>query len=158
MIVLDGQTVVLGGLLREVETQIKQKIPLLGDIPILGELFKYTDESMERKELLAFITPTVVHRPTDNYDNYNREDLIRLEEVAQPLAEQISEMQELNLNITERISAKNNLKRIREEINADQEITPPDQQEIQTEIDSRPIDPRDLRNANPIDIDDVNSE
>ena len=158
VIVLDGQTVVLGGLLREAETQIKSKIPLLGDIPILGELFKYTDESMERKELLAFITPTVVHRPTDNYDNYNRGDLIRLEEVAQPLADQISEMQELNLNITERISAKNNLKRIREEINADQEITPPDQQEIQTEIDSRPIDPRDLRNANPIDIDDVNSE
>ena len=158
VIVLDGQTVVLGGLLREAETQVKSKIPLLGDIPILGELFKYTDESMERKELLAFITPTVVHRPTDNYDNYNREDLIRLEVVAQPLAEQISDMQELNLNITERISAKKNLKRIREEIEANSQITPPGQTEIQTEIDSRSINPRDLRNENPIDIDDVNAE
>ena len=155
---LDGQTVVLGGLLREAETQVKSKIPLLGDIPILGELFKYTDESMEREELLAFITPTVVHRPTDNYDNYNREDLIRLEVVAQPLAEQISDMQELNLNITERISAKKNLKRIREEIEANSQITPPGQTEIQTEIDSRSINPRDLRNENPIDIDDVNAE
>ena len=113
---------------------------------------------MERKELLAFITPTVVHRPTDNYDNYNREDLIRLEVVAQPLAEQISDMQELNLNITERISAKKNLERIREEIEANPQITPPGQTEIQTEIDSRSINPRDLRNENPIDIDDVNAE
>ena len=153
VIVLDGQTVVLGGLLKETETQIRQKVPLLGDIPILGELFKYNDEGIERSELLAFITPTVVHRPTDNYNNYNRDDLIRLEEVAQPLADQVVGKTwfsdgEMLLNISERIVAGQAPVERAEETVDDGDVLPPDQDSIQTEIDSVPVDLDDLEDIN----------
>ncbi len=156
VIVLDGQTVVLGGLLKETETQIKQKIPLLGDIPILGELFKYNDESLERLELLAFITPTVVHRPLDNYDNYNREDLIRLEEVSQPLADQVVGRSwfsegEMQLNISERITSSKNAKEAKGRVD-DGLVEPPDRDAIQTEIDNiESTEPDDV----PSDLDDI---
>ncbi len=157
VIVLDGQTVVLGGLLKETETQIRQKIPLLGDIPILGELFKYNDESLERQELLAFITPTVVHRPLDNYENYNRDDLIRLEEVAQPLADQVVGRSwfsegELQLNISERISASKNAEEARRRVE-EEDVQLPDQMD-QPEIDNiESTEPDDV----PRDLDDIDN-
>jgi len=106
-ILLDGQTIVVGGLLREFERIKRDRIPLLADIPFLGQLFEFNDESLERTELIAFITPKVVHRPVDNYDNFNVEDLDRLEAVARPLAEQIEEGQKIvNLNVHERLGKR----------------------------------------------------
>ncbi|MDP7069809.1 MAG: secretin N-terminal domain-containing protein [Phycisphaerales bacterium] len=103
-ILLDGQTIVLGGLLREFEQIQRDRIPLLADIPFIGQLFEFNDEKLERTELIAFITPTVVHRPVDNFDNFNLDDLTRLEAVAQPLADQIKEGQKIvDLNIHERL-------------------------------------------------------
>ena len=103
-ILLDGQTIVLGGLLREFEQIQRDRIPLLADIPFIGQLFEFNDEKLERTELIAFITPTVVHRPVDNFDNFNLDDLQRLESVAQPLADQIEEGQKIvDLNIHERL-------------------------------------------------------
>lgn len=55
----DGQTIVIGGLVQDRLTQTIKKIPLLGDIPFLGELFKHTEESKTKTELLIFITPHV---------------------------------------------------------------------------------------------------
>ena len=138
VIVLDGQTVVIGGLLKEREKQYKSKIPLLGDIPIIGELFKYTDETLERNELLAFITPSVVQNPDDNYENFNREDLIRLEAVSRPLAEQLQNEEKLNLDISERIAGRN-LHNARKAVD-DDDLVLPDQDPKQTEMDSEPID------------------
>lgn len=138
VIVLDGQTVVIGGLLKETERQFKSKIPLLGDIPIIGELFKYTDETMERNELLAFITPSVVQNPDENYENFNREDLIRLEEVSRPLAEQLANQEKIDLNINERIAGQN-LKNAKKAVD-DGNIVLPDRDPKQTEIDSDQID------------------
>ena len=153
VIVLDGQTVILGGLLKETETQIRQKIPILGDIPILGELFKYNDEGVERSELLAFITPTVVHRPSDNYSNYNSDDLIRLEEVAQPLADQIVGKSwlsdgEMKLDISERIIGGTNDDQNAWNTVEHGGVIPPDQDAVQTEIDSIPVDLDDLEDIN----------
>ncbi len=137
-IVLDGQTVVIGGLLRENERQFKSKIPLLGDIPILGELFKYTDEALERNELIAFITPTVVMNPNENYDNFNQQDLIRLEAVSRPLAEQLQDEEKLNLRISERIAGKNLSSATREVERGDSPL--PDTTKAQEEMDAAPID------------------
>ncbi|PIR18436.1 MAG: type II secretion system protein GspD [Deltaproteobacteria bacterium CG11_big_fil_rev_8_21_14_0_20_49_13] len=61
----DGQTVVLGGLMEDKSGTDKSKIPLLGDIPILGNLFKRTTISKQKVNLLIFITPHVVKDPTD---------------------------------------------------------------------------------------------
>ncbi|MDQ6734588.1 MAG: hypothetical protein M3Z35_10845 [Nitrospirota bacterium] len=59
-IVPDQQTVVLGGLVRDNVTFNERKIPVLGDIPILGWLFKSRSQQMDKVSLLVFLTPTIV--------------------------------------------------------------------------------------------------
>ncbi len=56
----DGETIAIGGLLRDNEVKIVRKVPLLGDIPILGWLFRYQRKQVEKTNLLIFITPTIV--------------------------------------------------------------------------------------------------
>lgn len=60
VLVNNGQTVVLGGILTTEELRQIAKTPLLGDIPLLGRLFRYTEESNEKVELLVFITPRLL--------------------------------------------------------------------------------------------------
>ncbi|MEG3080608.1 type IV pilus secretin PilQ [Halomonas sp. 5021] len=60
VLVDNGQTVVLGGILTTEELRQVAKTPLLGDIPLLGRLFRYTEESNEKVELLVFITPRLL--------------------------------------------------------------------------------------------------
>jgi general secretion pathway protein D len=60
----DGQTVIIGGLMETDKTKIDSKIPLLGDIPLLGYLFKHTQNATTKKELLIFLTPHVVNMPS----------------------------------------------------------------------------------------------
>ncbi|RDI94716.1 type II and III secretion system protein [Meiothermus sp. QL-1] len=56
----DGQTVVLGGLIQKVTNTTENKIPLLGDIPLLGELFKQRSSSVKDDELIVIITGNIV--------------------------------------------------------------------------------------------------
>ena len=63
-LVRDGQTVVLGGLRKREVSQDISKIPVLGDIPLLGALFSDESESVETNELLIFITPSIVVEPS----------------------------------------------------------------------------------------------
>ncbi|GIW32188.1 MAG: hypothetical protein KatS3mg071_2362 [Meiothermus sp.] len=56
----DGQTVVLGGLIQKVTDTSETKIPLLGDIPLLGELFKQRTSSIKDDELIVIITGNIV--------------------------------------------------------------------------------------------------
>jgi type IV pilus assembly protein PilQ len=56
----NGGTVVLGGIYEQSETTTVDKVPLLGDIPYLGYLFKNTKRTSEKTELLVFITPKIV--------------------------------------------------------------------------------------------------
>lgn len=60
VVVWDGQTVVLGGLIREELTTVRDKIPLLGDIPLLGRLFRSEGEYSQKKNLLIFVTARLV--------------------------------------------------------------------------------------------------
>lgn len=60
-----GQTVVIGGLMQSTKASTEQKIPLLGDIPWLGNLFKRTVDSNSREELMIFLTPYVIRAPQD---------------------------------------------------------------------------------------------
>jgi type II secretory pathway component GspD/PulD (secretin) len=59
----DGETLVLGGLVKNQETTFNYKIPILGDIPIIGVLFKHSGKTRTKSNLVVFITPHVV---TDN--------------------------------------------------------------------------------------------
>jgi type IV pilus assembly protein PilQ len=60
VLVNDGQTVVLGGILSTTQREDDTKVPYLGDIPILGHLFKSTDHKDDKDELMIFITPKIV--------------------------------------------------------------------------------------------------
>ncbi len=56
----DGSTVVIGGLIRDDKTTSEKKIPLVGDIPVVGNLFKFQRERLQKTNLLMFITPHVM--------------------------------------------------------------------------------------------------
>lgn len=60
VLVNNGDTIVLGGIYEQVTRDEVDKVPLLGDIPILGYLFKHTLESDEKAELLIFVTPKIL--------------------------------------------------------------------------------------------------
>ena len=57
----DGETAVIAGLLKNSETNLDNEVPFLGKIPILGNLFGYSNDASNKRELLIFITPRVVH-------------------------------------------------------------------------------------------------
>ncbi|MBL0926985.1 MAG: hypothetical protein IBJ11_04940 [Phycisphaerales bacterium] len=66
LIVQDQNTIVISGILRSEDSDIKRKIPLLGDIPLVGLLFQSTEKSRRQTELVAFITPTVIENPSES--------------------------------------------------------------------------------------------
>ncbi|HWW00689.1 MAG TPA: hypothetical protein VNZ64_13410 [Candidatus Acidoferrum sp.] len=70
-IVWDGQTVVLGGLISENVTKVKDKVPVLGDLPVVGRLFRSESSSSQKKNLMIFVTPTIID-PSGN--RYHSED------------------------------------------------------------------------------------
>ena len=59
-IVWDGQTVVLGGLITEDVTKLKDKVPVLGDLPLVGRLFRSESSATKKKNLMIFVTPTII--------------------------------------------------------------------------------------------------
>ena len=63
--VKDGRTVVIAGLMQNKNSNTETKIPLLGDIPLLGYLFKNITNENRRTNLMIFITPKVVQTPED---------------------------------------------------------------------------------------------
>ena len=67
VLVNDGQTVVLGGILTTNRSNVTNKVPLLGDIPLLGNLFKNTDRTNKKDELLIFVTPKIVRQGVNVY-------------------------------------------------------------------------------------------
>ena len=62
----DGGTLILGGIYEEDNSNLDRKVPLLGDIPVLGNLFKYQKRNQSRNELLIFITPRIMGNAGSN--------------------------------------------------------------------------------------------
>ncbi len=63
--VLDGETIVLGGIIRNTVTATTNKVPLLGDIPLLGNIFRSTTKTNNKTELLVLLTPRIVRDDAD---------------------------------------------------------------------------------------------
>ena len=61
----NDQTVVIGGLMQTQNTEVENKVPLLGDIPILGYAFKYKTANKAKTELIMFLTPHIIRQPSD---------------------------------------------------------------------------------------------
>ena len=72
----DGQQIVVGGMIKQKQQQIESKMPILGDIPFLGSLFKKTETVAENSEIVIIITPHII-------DIRNPDDLKTLEEQAE---------------------------------------------------------------------------
>jgi type IV pilus assembly protein PilQ len=67
VLVNDGQTVVLGGILETERRDNEQKVPWLGDVPVLGRLFKTTSKIDNKDELLIFVTPRILREGSSLY-------------------------------------------------------------------------------------------
>lgn len=65
VLVKDGGTVVIGGLIENNSARSENKVPLLGDIPLLGRLFKYQNQSRQQTNLLVFLTPRLIGKSSD---------------------------------------------------------------------------------------------
>ncbi len=72
VVVRDQQTVVIGGLMRDSIVRTQNKIPLLGDIPVIGFLFRSTKSQKSKQNLLMFLTPYVVRSQADLRTIYER--------------------------------------------------------------------------------------
>jgi len=66
--VKDGQTLVIGGLIKKKKLTTVEKVPVLGNIPVVGNLFKKTGHQVEKINLLIFITPRVIRTPEDELE------------------------------------------------------------------------------------------
>jgi type IV pilus assembly protein PilQ len=67
VLVNDGQTVVLGGIFETERREAEQKVPVLGDVPVLGRLFKSTSKMDNKDELLIFVTPRILKEGANLY-------------------------------------------------------------------------------------------
>src|SRR5437867_3734232 len=67
VVVDDGSTIVLGGLIQNTLTVTTQQIPLLGDIPFLGALFRFKSEDRKRTNLMIFLRPVIIRSADDSY-------------------------------------------------------------------------------------------
>ena len=70
VVVQDNQTIVIGGLIGNTETEVQTKIPILGDIPIIGALFRGEKSTQRKTNLLIFLTPHVINEAADLEEVY----------------------------------------------------------------------------------------
>jgi type II secretory pathway component GspD/PulD (secretin) len=64
MIVQDGQTLLLGGILFQKDSTIEHKLPLFGDVPVVGGLFRHNQAVQANNEMFVFMTPRVINEPS----------------------------------------------------------------------------------------------
>lgn len=64
--VASGNTVVMGGMLTSTDTEVTNKVPWLGDVPVVGQFFRYDSRTTKRTELLIFLTPRVIRDDADD--------------------------------------------------------------------------------------------
>ena len=97
VLVKSGETVVLGGLLDEKTNEVVSKVPLLGDIPVLGELFKSTSTDKTKRNLMVFIRPVILRDPVTysgisnaKYSMFRAEQLDRASEGLRLMPDEIT--------------------------------------------------------------------
>ncbi len=77
VIVKDGQTIVIGGLFRDVVVTSRSQIPLLGDLPLIGGLFRGTNDSTTRQEVIVLLTPHIINEPEETNSDARVDDVRR---------------------------------------------------------------------------------
>lgn len=77
VVVKDGETVIIGGLFRDLVTTTKQQVPVLGSLPLVGVLFRGTHDSVERQEVFIVLTPHIIDTPEEACGNEALEETRR---------------------------------------------------------------------------------
>ncbi len=70
----DGQTVVISGIITKEDSTDVRKLPILGDIPLLGTLFRSTEKSLNNREVVAFITPRIINTTDSAADELSQQN------------------------------------------------------------------------------------
>ncbi len=98
MVVQDGETIMLGGMLFEKDTAVKRKLPLLGDLPLVGGLFQHNDVVQSNSEMIVFVTPFVMDEAAGEMSEKARGEIEasrqRLDELTSQLEETRQELEE----------------------------------------------------------------
>jgi len=77
VMVKDGQTIVIGGLFRDVVVTSRKQVPLLGDLPLIGGLFRSTTDSTTRQEVIVLLTPHIIDEPEETNSDARADDVRR---------------------------------------------------------------------------------
>jgi type II secretory pathway component GspD/PulD (secretin) len=77
VLVKDGETIVIGGLFRDVVTTGRSQVPLLGDLPLVGGLFRGTNDRTERQEVIVLLTPHIIAEPSETQGEARMADISR---------------------------------------------------------------------------------
>ena len=67
----DGETLVLTGVIQETDVDTFYKLPLLGDLPLLGGLFRSKSKTNDKRELIILVTPKILDEKSTNIEDYN---------------------------------------------------------------------------------------
>jgi len=70
VVVKDNQTIVLGGLIGETDSEVETKVPILGDLPLVGRIFRGRQVTRRKTNLLIFLTPHIISEPADLEEVY----------------------------------------------------------------------------------------
>ena len=68
-----GQAIVMGGLLQDRATNIQEAVPVLGEVPVFGNLFKKKDDSISKSELVIFLKATILDAPSDSVSDTDKD-------------------------------------------------------------------------------------
>ncbi len=98
VVVSDGETIVVGGLISDNYADIVSKVPWFGDIPILGWLFKTTTKTLTKTNLLVFLTPHIIRNPQD----LELETIRKREEFTESAGVEIGRIEEVRAHEAER--------------------------------------------------------
>ena len=105
VIVKNAQTIVLSGLLKDLDSKTTRGLPLLSELPLIGDLFKSHETTKTTSELIAFITPIVVDNPSENDENFNRLERENLRDLSLPLKDQSKDQKHQRDRIRDKILA-----------------------------------------------------
>jgi general secretion pathway protein D len=96
MIVHDNQTLLIGGILFQKDSTVESKVPLFGDLPLIGGLFRHNSIEQINSEMLVFITPRVIDETAENIPEATLEKMEqprkKLEDVKEQLQETVEEL------------------------------------------------------------------
>jgi len=100
-----GLTVVIGGLVDNKKTKVEKSVPILGDIPLIGLLFRHTEDAVSKHNLLIMLTPTILdpRKPVSGYETTAQQTVDKFEKVPQLPSKSV--VTNLSTNVAQTVAA-----------------------------------------------------